>query len=87
MFQCQEDYKLFNELIIDTDKGVGRRARVFTWFRPNKPELFIPPPMTDEEVLHLLRLNEQSSCQYHYVDADDWLRLLCVGPHRLSGRP
>ncbi|KAI5121182.1 hypothetical protein M0805_005983 [Coniferiporia weirii] len=50
VFQCQEDYKLFNSLICDSTEGMGKKVRVATWFRQIRPETIRPPPMTVEEL-------------------------------------
>ncbi|EPQ58883.1 P-loop containing nucleoside triphosphate hydrolase protein [Gloeophyllum trabeum ATCC 11539] len=48
--QCEEDYELLNHLVIDTDKALGRRARVPTWFRPHSEASLVPPPLSPEEM-------------------------------------
>ncbi|KAJ6466032.1 hypothetical protein C8R47DRAFT_1025431 [Mycena vitilis] len=47
--QCKEDYELLNKTIND-NPGLGRRARVPTWFRPGTEADLAPPPMSPEEL-------------------------------------
>ncbi|KIM34992.1 hypothetical protein M413DRAFT_449948 [Hebeloma cylindrosporum] len=47
--QCQEDCDVINHHIND-NKTMGRRARITTWFRPEREELLVPPPMNPEEM-------------------------------------
>ncbi|TFK46958.1 P-loop containing nucleoside triphosphate hydrolase protein [Heliocybe sulcata] len=48
--QCEEDYDLLNHLVNDTDKALGRRARVPTWFRPRVESTLAPPPLNAQEM-------------------------------------
>ncbi|KAF7374162.1 Structural maintenance of chromosomes protein 5 [Mycena sanguinolenta] len=48
VFQCQEDYNTFNTAIND-NPGLGRRARVPTWFRLGTENDLTPPPMPRDE--------------------------------------
>ncbi|KAJ7043397.1 hypothetical protein C8F04DRAFT_1072037 [Mycena alexandri] len=47
--QCKEDYDTLNREINDS-QGLGRKARVPTWFRPGSEEDLAPPPMGTEEL-------------------------------------
>ncbi|KAJ7760373.1 hypothetical protein B0H16DRAFT_1719878 [Mycena metata] len=47
--QCKEDYDTLNKEINDS-QGLGRKARVPTWFRPGSEEDLAPPPMGTEEL-------------------------------------
>ncbi|KAK7023765.1 structural maintenance of chromosomes protein 5 [Favolaschia claudopus] len=47
--QCKEDYDLLNHLIND-NPGLGRKARVPTWYRPGTENDLTPPPMTPDEL-------------------------------------
>jgi hypothetical protein len=47
--QCKEDYDLLNHTIND-NPGLGRKARVPTWFRPGSENDLAPPPMSTEEL-------------------------------------
>lgn|ERR1700722_19267598 len=47
--QCREDYKTLNRCINDLE-GLGRKARINTWFRPKDESSILGPPMTREEV-------------------------------------
>ncbi|KAJ6450196.1 P-loop containing nucleoside triphosphate hydrolase protein [Mycena sanguinolenta] len=49
VFQCQEDYDTFNTAIND-NPGLGRRARVPTWFRLGTENDLTPPPMPRDEL-------------------------------------
>ncbi|KZT29504.1 P-loop containing nucleoside triphosphate hydrolase protein [Neolentinus lepideus HHB14362 ss-1] len=48
--QCEEDYDLLNHLVNDTDKAIGRRVRVPTWFRPYSETGLAPPPLSSDEM-------------------------------------
>ncbi|EJD01702.1 P-loop containing nucleoside triphosphate hydrolase protein [Fomitiporia mediterranea MF3/22] len=50
VFLCDEDHRKFNRLIIDTNEGMGRRCKVATWYRPERQETVVPPPMSREEL-------------------------------------
>ncbi|KAJ3553657.1 hypothetical protein NM688_g3492 [Phlebia brevispora] len=47
VMQCDEDYKLFNHLVVDTSEALGRKARLNTWFRHVQTS---PPPVSKEEL-------------------------------------
>ncbi|KAJ7821120.1 hypothetical protein B0H14DRAFT_2832211 [Mycena olivaceomarginata] len=47
--QCQEDYDLLNDCIND-NPGLGRKARVPTWYRPGSENDLTPPPMPYDEL-------------------------------------
>ncbi|KAJ7180479.1 P-loop containing nucleoside triphosphate hydrolase protein [Mycena filopes] len=47
--QCKEDYDTLNRLINDT-QGLGRKARVPTWFRPGTEDDLVEPPMSPDEL-------------------------------------
>ena len=47
--QCDEDYRLLNQLVSDTTDALGKTVRITTWFRPADGNI-APPPMTPEEV-------------------------------------
>ncbi|KAH9942592.1 P-loop containing nucleoside triphosphate hydrolase protein [Amylocystis lapponica] len=51
--QCEEDYALLNRLVIDTPEALGRKARINTWYRAQDARQFVPPPMTQEEMLEV----------------------------------
>ncbi|KAG8875354.1 Structural maintenance of chromosomes protein 5 [Tulasnella sp. 331] len=44
---CEEDYKLLNRLVNDTNEALGRRGRITAWFRPVDMQQLQPPPMVD----------------------------------------
>ncbi|KAI9462755.1 P-loop containing nucleoside triphosphate hydrolase protein [Russula earlei] len=50
--QCDDDYRLLNQLVSDTAEALGRKARITTWFRPAEKNM-MPPPMTLEEMREL----------------------------------
>ncbi|KAL5529915.1 SMC5 [Sanghuangporus sanghuang] len=52
VFQCEEDHKLFNHLVIDSDAAVGKRVKVATWFRPRNDSRLMREPMTMDELHH-----------------------------------
>ncbi|OCH94491.1 hypothetical protein OBBRIDRAFT_122871 [Obba rivulosa] len=41
--QCEEDYALLNRLAVDTPEGLGRKARIHTWYRARTQEQQAPP--------------------------------------------
>ncbi|TFK43988.1 P-loop containing nucleoside triphosphate hydrolase protein [Crucibulum laeve] len=47
--QCQEDSDTLNHHINDS-AGLGRKARVTTFYRENRDDLIVPPPMTRDEM-------------------------------------
>lgn len=47
--QCDEDYRLLNQLVSDTPEALGKTVRITTWFRPADGNI-APPPMTQEEM-------------------------------------
>ncbi|KAJ6469210.1 hypothetical protein C8R47DRAFT_1024336 [Mycena vitilis] len=47
--QCKEDYDLLNKTIND-NPGLGRSARVPTWYRPGSEADLAPPPMSPNEL-------------------------------------
>ncbi|OBZ70474.1 Structural maintenance of chromosomes protein 5 [Grifola frondosa] len=51
--QCEEDYQLLNTLIVDTPQGIGRKARINTWFKVKNESRLPPPPMSEEEMRQL----------------------------------
>ena len=55
--QCQEDMDTLNHWVNDTDKALGRRVRIATYFRTQNPQSIVSPPMTHEEVHDLLFLS------------------------------
>ncbi|KAF9449031.1 P-loop containing nucleoside triphosphate hydrolase protein [Macrolepiota fuliginosa MF-IS2] len=50
--QCKEDVDTLNKYINDTH-GLGRRARIVTWFREYHEQQLAPLPMTREELQQL----------------------------------
>ena len=54
--QCNEDYRLLNQLVADTPDALGRKARINTWYRD--PTQVAPPPLSPEDV----SLNARSMC-------------------------
>ncbi|KAH9023034.1 P-loop containing nucleoside triphosphate hydrolase protein [Lactarius deliciosus] len=47
--QCNDDYKLLNQLVSDTTEALGKQVRITTWFRPGDANI-TPPPMTQDEL-------------------------------------
>ncbi|KAI9434892.1 P-loop containing nucleoside triphosphate hydrolase protein [Lactarius indigo] len=47
--QCNDDYKLLNQLVSDTTEALGKKVRITTWFRPGDTSI-TPPPMTPDEL-------------------------------------
>ncbi|KAN0134136.1 hypothetical protein V8E53_004519 [Lactarius tabidus] len=47
--QCDEDYRLLNQLVSDTPEALGKMVRITTWFRPADGNV-APPPMTQDEM-------------------------------------
>jgi hypothetical protein len=47
--QCDDDYRLLNQLVTDTAEALGKKARITTWFRPGEANI-APPPMSPDEV-------------------------------------
>ncbi|KAG8987488.1 Structural maintenance of chromosomes protein 5 [Tulasnella sp. JGI-2019a] len=45
---CEEDYKLLNRLVNDTNEALGRRGRITAWFRPMDVQQLQHPPMTND---------------------------------------
>ncbi|THH15953.1 hypothetical protein EW146_g4614 [Bondarzewia mesenterica] len=66
--QCDEDYQLFNRLVVDTPEALGRKARVMTWYRRDDGRV-APPPMGLEE-LHALGFDGYA---LEYVECPDGL--------------
>jgi hypothetical protein len=50
--QCDDDYRLLNQLVSDTTEALGKKARITTWFRPEGANI-TPPPMTADEMREL----------------------------------
>ncbi|TEB23759.1 P-loop containing nucleoside triphosphate hydrolase protein [Coprinellus micaceus] len=48
--QCQEDLDTLNHWVNDTDKALGRRVRIATYFRTQNPQSVAPPPMSHDEM-------------------------------------
>ncbi|KAI0287939.1 hypothetical protein B0F90DRAFT_1827934 [Multifurca ochricompacta] len=46
--QCDDDYRLLNQLVSDTVEALGKKVRITTWFRPVEGNI-APPPMTLDE--------------------------------------
>ena len=61
--QCDEDYRLLNQLVSDTTEALGKTVRITTWFRPADGNI-APPPMTPEEV-RCARLFYYIQCAAH----------------------
>ncbi|KAH8989237.1 P-loop containing nucleoside triphosphate hydrolase protein [Lactarius akahatsu] len=47
--QCNDDYKLLNQLVSDTTEALGKQVRITTWFRPGDANI-TPPPMNQDEL-------------------------------------
>ena len=48
--QCDEDYRLLMKLVADTTEALGRRGKIFGWFRPKgQPS---PQPIDPSEVIY-----------------------------------
>ncbi|KAF9476726.1 P-loop containing nucleoside triphosphate hydrolase protein [Pholiota conissans] len=67
--QCQEDCDTINHHINDTH-GLGRKARITTWFRAYNENLIVPPPMSPEE-MHQLRFDGYA---IDYLDFPEGMR-------------
>lgn len=52
--QCDEDYKLFNQLVCDTTEALGKTMSVSTWCRPH---MDIPLPVKPDIVSYTTRLS------------------------------
>ncbi|EJU06652.1 P-loop containing nucleoside triphosphate hydrolase protein [Dacryopinax primogenitus] len=50
--QTEQDFKTLNQLVNDTDRALGRKARINTWHRPRNQAKLLPPPLSLEEVQH-----------------------------------
>lgn len=48
--QCQEDLDTMNHFINDTSSALGRRVRVATYFRTQKPDTILSPPLSPVQV-------------------------------------
>lgn len=60
--QCDDDYRLLNQLVSDTAEALGKKARITTWFRPGDAHI-APPPMSPDEVC------SQSPCSRMFLIA------------------
>ncbi|KIP10370.1 hypothetical protein PHLGIDRAFT_101267 [Phlebiopsis gigantea 11061_1 CR5-6] len=49
--QCDEDYRLLNQLVADTPDALGRKARINSWYRD--PTHVAPPPLSPEDLVQL----------------------------------
>ncbi|KZT60822.1 P-loop containing nucleoside triphosphate hydrolase protein [Calocera cornea HHB12733] len=51
--QTEADSKTLNHWINDTEKGLGRKARINIWYRPRNGSQLLPPPLTPQQLEHL----------------------------------
>ncbi|KAF7351896.1 Structural maintenance of chromosomes protein 5 [Mycena venus] len=67
--QCKEDYDMLNSCIND-NQGLGRKARVPTWYRPGSEDDLAPPPMPPDE----LAQREFDGYAIDYVECPEGLK-------------
>ncbi|KAJ7691405.1 P-loop containing nucleoside triphosphate hydrolase protein [Mycena rosella] len=80
--QCQEDYNTLNHHIND-NPGLGRRARVPTWFRPGTEREVAPPPLSADE----LAKHNFDGYALSYVECADglkWFLMRELNMHRTA---
>ncbi|KZP00289.1 P-loop containing nucleoside triphosphate hydrolase protein [Calocera viscosa TUFC12733] len=82
-FVCQSegDFKTLNHFINDTDKGLGRKARINVWYRPRNGNQLLPPPLKPDQLQHL----GFNGYAIKFVDAPDamhWYLMRELNMHR-----
>jgi hypothetical protein len=73
---CPEDYDTFTAYVNDSDRAIGRKARVNVWFRPRTGLPAVP--LNEEEVG---RHSLDKFTTDRRTDENAWISWICLGLH------